>query len=117
MFDFDHCLEFFSKLRDTEQFGIMPAEELAKKLGVELPPSLKGAKVSEAPNVRPKARGTFSFTSVRVPLAAWFVSFLAKTKCYLVCVDHDDHVHCVHICITCFDGWPGPGCYIHGSYD
>jgi hypothetical protein len=116
MFAFDKALEFFHEIGELEFAGSAKAEELAKEVGVELPDWLKGATVTDEVPDDFKGVGTFNFSTFRFPMLARLVSFLAKTKCWLVCVEHGDHIHCVHICVTCFDGWPGPGCYLHGSW-
>jgi len=110
-------LGFFGRL-SKRNFGYEDtAENLAKFYDLTLPESLKGAKITPAPKGPKKGKQSFVLSTLKYPHFSWALSFFAKTKCYLVCVEHGDHVHCVHICVTCLDGWPGPGCYLHGSWD
>jgi hypothetical protein len=89
---------------------------LAKELQLELPEVFRGATIQDTTS----KGGTkhITWANLKYPWLAGLFSFLAKTRCALICWDGaDDKLHCIHICVTCFDSWPGPGCYIHGSYN
>lgn len=115
-YDMEEFLEFVQGLSSKNFMYDDTAENLSKFYGLKLPASLAGAKISPAKG-KAKGKKSFVYSTLRWPDFAWTLRWFAKTKCYLVCINHEDHVHCIHVCVTCLDSWPGPGCYIHGSYD
>ena len=108
--------DFFNGISNLENFEEQTTEELAKRLGLPLPDLLKSGVIRPATKNDVSGSQSFIISSLRYPNFAWLLPWLARYKCFLICIDHGDHVHCVHICVTCLDSWPGPGCYIHGSY-
>jgi hypothetical protein len=95
---------------DTEQF--------AKETGLKLPDEFKGSKISAYRRGDPKGKFNITLSTLKWPFFSFLLPFLAKTKCYLICwEDGTGKMHCLHVCVSCFDGFPGPGCHIHGSYD
>lgn len=93
-------------------------DELAKELNVELPETFRGAKIQNA-HTKQAGKKHITWSNLKYPWLARLFSFLAKSRCVLICWDGpmDGKLHCIHICVTCFDDWPGPGCIIHGSYN
>jgi len=115
--DVKSVLGFFNRINRARIIEPTLADNLAKLVGVPLPDSLKGATIDMAEKNHRRGKHSFTLTTLKYPSWAWAFSWLAKTKCYLICVGEGEHIHCVHICVSCFDGFPGPGCYLHGSYD
>ena len=109
----EDCMGFFHALYLAD-IGAASAEEYGKYMGVEVPELLKGAHIC-APLTKPT--GNHNFVLSNMPLLGWATPFFAKTKCVLLCYGEGENMTCLHLCITCLDSWPGPGCYIHGSWN
>lgn len=94
------------------------AEEVAQGMGLPLPPLLAGSRIRRAEDAAGVSRTpAFVLSTQPRPFWAGLFAFRAKTHCYLVCWTDAEQTRCLHLCVSCFDGWPGPGCYLHGSYD
>jgi hypothetical protein len=115
--DVSEYLSFFQAVSRVKNFEPTSTEELAKYLSISLPASLAGATIEVAKKNHRKGKHSFTITTIKHPYFSWALAFLSQYKCYLICFDHGDHIHCLHICVTCLDSFPGPGCYIHGTYD
>lgn len=116
----DNIADFLVNLADwsfsSEEFT--DAEEFAKEAGLRLPEEFKGSHIRAASSKDKKGEFSITLSTLKWPFFAFLLPALEKTKCYLICWDgSDDKMHCLHVCVTCLDGWPGPGCHIHGSYD
>lgn len=113
----NELIRFFQGASAIEGTGKFKVEELAKLINLTVPDALTGSTIRNATKGDKKGKNSFVISTLKSSWLGWLMPFLAKTKCYLVCWEIGDRLHCVHVCVTCFDGWPGPGCYLHGSYD
>ena len=118
----EYIRKFLLTAVEYEYEGPVPCDELAKELKIELPDVFRGAKISNA-NIKQSGGKRITWSNIKHPFWAWFARILGfverKSRCVLICWDGpmDGKLHCIHICVTCFDEWPGPGCIIHGSYN
>jgi hypothetical protein len=120
--ELDNLKKFFLAANhcDTISSNPISVEDLAKKMGVELPASLKGYKVrlfDPNPKLFGKQdkKGKLVATFYEGSSYLTYLSFLAKSRCFVYCADEDIPIvggKCITVCVTCLDGWPGPGCWI-----
>lgn len=102
---------FFMALSATELEG--PSEELALKLNLPLSEGLKGHMITKAPDDWIHGRLLSSLYTFKL-IPWWVPSFMLRTKCYVACATLPAvGFHCITICVSCLDKWPGPGCVIH----
>lgn len=110
----DSLLDFMHQISRLDLVGTQKTSDLCNKLGIDLPAVLENSTIREATKEDKPGSNTFTISTT---MFGWLMPWLAKTKCVLICVDLEDGIHCLHLCVTCLDGWPGPGCYIHGSWN
>lgn len=110
----DSLLAFMHQISNLDLIGTQKTADLCKKLDIDLPVVLENSTIRVA--VKEDKPGSNTFT-ISTTMFGWLMPWFAKTKCVLICVDLEDGIRCLHLCVTCLDSWPGPGCYIHGSWN
>jgi len=110
----DSFLDFMWHVYHTKLDDIYSVSALCKDFGIPVPTSLEKGTLREATSADKQGKTKFTISTSKF---GWLFPWLAKTKCVLICTEFAEGIHCLHVCITCLDDWPGPGCYIHGSWE